>query len=294
MDLEHLAIFVNLAENLNYSQTAKNMHISQPAVSQTIKKMEQDLGVQLFYRNRREVQLTVNGEIFYKDVKSILNTYNKSVQRTRQAFTRGKSNLTIGMTETPFEEKFLPSLVRQFRQEHPEYKIFFEGHDHNRLKQLLADQALDLVLLTKDDVDDFQLNFHHLASGRFVALVPSGHPFCQKKQILPADFTGQNLILMDSNWCPPEQFNLQEYIRKNVPGIYLSYVNDVTAANMLVEAGVGITIMPNFVSQATNCLTQPVSLGYDVPLAYGLVCRKDDTNPAVADFVEFATRDITN
>lgn len=288
MDLEHLAIFANLAESLNYSQTAKNMHISQPAVSQTIKKMEQELGVQLLRRNRREVQLTANGEIFYQDVKSILNTYNKSVQRTRQAFTRGKSNLTIGMTETPFEEHYFPLLIKKFCEHHPDYKIFFEGHDHNRLKQLVKDQALDLVLLTHDDVDE-SLSYHHLASGPFVALAPVGHPFCQKELVALEDFTGQSLILMDSNWCPPEQFKLQEYIRKNVTGLDITYVNDVIAANMLVQAGVGITIMPNFVSQSACDLAQPVPLDYGAQLDYGLVCRKDNTNPAVADFVEFVS-----
>lgn len=288
MDIQHLEIFVNLAENLNYSKTAENMHISQPAVSQIIKKIEQELGVQLFYRSRREVRLTENGEIFYEDTKSLLNSYNKSVQRTRNAFTRAKSNLTIGLTETPFEINYIPKKVQSFRRIYPEYKVFLEGYDHNRLKQMLADHNCDVILTTEDDIagsDD--LDFNYLTDGCFVALVPKTNPLSQKKSLNITDFTDQSLILMDSNWCPPNQLQLQELIRKSVSGLDIAYVNDVISGKMMVEAGLGMTLMPSFVSEKANELSIPVKINYDVDLSYGIVRRRDETNKAVLDFIDF-------
>ncbi|MBT8816314.1 hypothetical protein BTH95_09080 [Lactobacillus delbrueckii subsp. bulgaricus] len=62
MDLRQLEVFINLAESLNYSKTAENLHLSQPAVSRIIQRIEDEVGV-IFYRNHREVQLTKNGKL---------------------------------------------------------------------------------------------------------------------------------------------------------------------------------------------------------------------------------------
>lgn len=74
MDLRQLEVFINLAESLNYSKTAENLHLSQPAVSRIIQRIEDEVGVTLFYRNHREVQLTKNGKLFYDDSKSLINS----------------------------------------------------------------------------------------------------------------------------------------------------------------------------------------------------------------------------
>ena len=63
MDLRQLEVFINLAESLNYSKIAENLHLSQPAVCRIIQRIESEVGVTLFYRNHREVQLTKNGKL---------------------------------------------------------------------------------------------------------------------------------------------------------------------------------------------------------------------------------------
>ncbi|WP_260265310.1 LysR family transcriptional regulator [Lactobacillus delbrueckii] len=88
MDLRQLEVFINLAESLNYSKTAENLHVSQPAVSRIIQRIEGEVSATLFYRNHREVQLTKNGKLFYDDSKSLINSYNKALQRTRNSFNR--------------------------------------------------------------------------------------------------------------------------------------------------------------------------------------------------------------
>ena len=160
MEIHHLEIFVALAETLNYSQTAQHMHISQPAVSQIIKNMENELGFQLFYRDRRQVVLTNNGKLFYQDVKRILNSYHKSIQRTRYAYTVQKSNLTLGLTETTWERDCLPKLIREFKQEYDQYKLFLDGFNHNRLKEMLMNNICDVIFTTIDDIEnDANLQF---------------------------------------------------------------------------------------------------------------------------------------
>ncbi|MFV4951587.1 LysR family transcriptional regulator [Lactobacillus delbrueckii] len=124
MDLRQLEVFINLAESLNYSKTAENLHLSQPAVSRIIQRIEGEVGVTLFYRNHREVKLTKNGKLFCDDSKSLTNSYNKALQRTRNSFNREQSNLTIGITDTPLEQAILPEMIKAFHREYPNCKIF--------------------------------------------------------------------------------------------------------------------------------------------------------------------------
>lgn len=89
---------------------------------------------------------------------------------------------------------------------------------------------------------------------------------------------------MDNNWCPPEQLKLQEKIRKGVDDLDISYVNDVEIVNLMVKAGLGITVIPSFVAIENCCELKAVRLAYSAGLNYGLVCRKEEHDPLVLSF----------
>ena len=287
MDLRQLEVFINLAESLNYSKTAENLHLSQPAVSRIIQRIEGEVGVTLFYRNHREVQLTKNGKLFYDDSKSLINSYNKALQRTRNSFNREQSNLTIGITDTPLEQAILPEMIKAFHREYPNCKIFLEGSDHNRLKHHLIDHDSDVIFTTHDDITDLaEVKYYHLFSGHFVAIVPADHHLSDREELDLDDLAGEKILLMDNNWCPPEQLKLQEAIRKKVDDLDISYVNDVEIGSLMVKSGLGITVMPSFVAIEKADEIKAVKLNYPAPLDYGLVCRKDETDPLVLAFCQ--------
>lgn len=284
MDLNHLNIFVTLAETLNYSKTAKLMHISQPAVSQIISSMEIEVGVTLFNRNHRQVELTKNGQIFYQNIKAMLNSYNKTIQETRQAFSREQSNISIGATGTPFEQEFLPKLLFEFKQKYPKIKVFLEYYNHNLLKDHLLKHDNDLIFDTKDDIGATEdLEFHELKKGYFTFLVPTGSTLSNLTQLTLSDLNHQSMILLDKNWCPNQQWKIQEEIRKNVPTLDISYANNVQVATTLVRAGVGITIMPDFIADSN---LKKIRLNQTPTLHYGLVELNLDQNDAKNKFIK--------
>ncbi|MCD5434493.1 LysR family transcriptional regulator [Lactobacillus delbrueckii] len=287
MDLRQLEVFINLAESLNYSKTAENLHLSQPAVSRIIQRIEGEVGVTLFYRNHREVQLTKNGKLFYDDSKSLTNSYNKALQRTRNSFNREQSNLTIGITDTPLEQAILPEMIKAFHREYPNCKIFLEGFDHNRLKHHLIDHDSDVIFTTHDDITDLaEVKYYHLFSGHFMAIVPADHHLSDREELELDDLAGEKILLMDNNWCPPEQLKLQETIRKKVDDLDISHVNDVEIVSLMVKAGLGITVMPSFVAIEKADVIKAVKLNYPALLDYGLVCRKDEADPLVIAFCQ--------
>lgn len=104
------------------------------------------------------------------------------------------------------------------------------------------------ILTIKDDLDNhFKISYSPVLTGYFAAVVPKNNPLAKKKDIYPNELKGQNIILLDNNWCPPEQLHLQEIIRKDNDNKHISYVNNVSNANIMAESGLGIETVKFFV-----------------------------------------------
>ncbi|MGZ1122415.1 restriction endonuclease subunit S, partial [Lactobacillus delbrueckii subsp. bulgaricus] len=148
---------------------------------------------------------------------------------------------------------------------------------NNRLKHHLIDHDSDVIFTTHDDITDLaEVKYYHLFSGHFVALVPADHHLSDREELDLDDLAGEKILLMDNNWCPPEQLKLQETIRKKIDDLDISYVNDVEIVSLMVKAGLGITVMPSFVAIEKADEIKAVKLNYPAPLDYGLACRKDE------------------
>lgn len=294
MNLDHLEIFIDLAETLNFRKTAYRKNISQPAVSQAISSIENEIGVHLFKRSRSGVELLAKGKILYENIKPLINTYYKSIQEVRQS--NGEDTLiTIGLTNSPYEQNFLPELLPKFQSAHPQTKIFLQNYDHLQLKRQLINGDCDLILTTKDDITDIKnVEFNEVITGRFFAEIPKKNILSKRKVLSSSDLNRQSVILLDNNWCPPEQLRLQEIIRKGNLSNQISYVNNVNTANIMSESGLGITIGPDFIFGTKNKYVSSVPFDYDVKLAYGAAHLKDNKKSIVKEFTSFLNYTLNN
>lgn len=287
MNLDHLAIFVDLAETLNFRKTAYRKSISQPAVSQAINSVENEIGVKLFKRSRSGVTILPTGQLLYDNIKPLLNTYYKTIQTVREKNNQ-RSTLTVGITNSPFESFFIPRSLPKFQRQHPNIKIFIQNFDHMQLKRQLINGDCDLILTTQDDVEeDKDINYLELVKGKFLAVVPRNNHLSLKNQLLLNDLQGQNLILLDNNWCPPEQLKLQELIRKKNIVKDIAYVNNVNTANIMCEAELGITLFPDFICGEENQFIKPITIDYPVQLSYGIATLKGNSNKDTSLFAKY-------
>ena len=109
-NLSSYRIFYVVANKQNISKAAKELYISQPAISKSIRKLEESLGVQLFERSSRGVTLTPEGELLYAHVKSAFETLTLGEDRLRRSVALGIGNLTIGASSTLCKYILLPYL----------------------------------------------------------------------------------------------------------------------------------------------------------------------------------------
>lgn len=265
MNYDHLAVFINLAETLNFSRTALQMNLSQSAVSQTISSMEKELNFLLFYRTRKQVRLTASGQNFYQSMKPMLNLYNKSVQKAQRIAQKREVDLTIGYSGTPFEISILPKIIKRFNNAGviENTNIYLENFDHNALKDHLLNGDCDIILTMPDIVSKMEnIKYFDLAKGVFCANFYNSAVACTKKSIELSELGKYRLIFLDSQWCPPSQSNLQKEIKKDNKKLNLVYANNILNFSIMVHADIGVGIWANFVSSPND--KQIVS----IPLAY--------------------------
>ena len=115
MELRHLRYFIVVAQELNMTRAAEKLFISQPPLTRQIKQLEEELGVQLFIRKPRGLELTQSGLYFLQQADAILEKVNATIEGTRQVAQHHKSVLSIGFVPSVFYEE-LPLIVRRLRR----------------------------------------------------------------------------------------------------------------------------------------------------------------------------------
>lgn len=149
--LSSYRIFYAVANTGNISKTAKELYISQPAISKSIQKLEENMGVKLFERSSRGVTLTPEGELLYTHVKSAFETLTLGEEKLRRSVALGIGNLTIGVSSTLCKYILLPYLEK-FIKKFPHINISIDCQSTHHTLKLLEEGRLDIGLIGKPEV----------------------------------------------------------------------------------------------------------------------------------------------
>lgn len=150
-NLSSYRIFYAVANTGNISKAAKELYISQPAISKSIQKLEENIGVKLFDRSSRGVTLTPEGELLYTHVKSAFETLTLGEDKLRRSIALGVGNLSIGVSSTLCKYILLPYL-RDFIKKYPHINISIACHSTNQTLKLLEEGKLDIGLIGRPEV----------------------------------------------------------------------------------------------------------------------------------------------
>lgn len=148
MTLQQLKYFVSVANHLSFSRAAEENYVSQTAISQQIKLLEEDLGISLFDRTHRWVRLTRAGSVYYEYAQQILDLAEMAASRARAIGSAEEQKLTVGimrgLESIPFVEQLL-----DFQAAHPGLEIQLTPSHYKELWELLRDGQLDLTVVTE-------------------------------------------------------------------------------------------------------------------------------------------------
>lgn len=246
MELRHLRYFVAVAEELNFTKAAQRMCTVQPSLSQQIKDLEQEVGVQLLMRTNRKVELTAEGQAFLKEARLSLEHAEKAMIDARQIAQLSKEQLNIGFVPVA-EMKIFPYIMPNIRAQFPELKIHF--HSLMDVDQISAvrkgeiDIAFTRYVEESPDIESVQIFTEPLA-----LIVPKNSPVAEQRHISIKNMNNQDFIISDEHSSPELYRIIQDFFKQNKLNVNLVQHSTNILLNVnLVGMGVGWSLVPSYV-----------------------------------------------
>ena len=172
INFEMYKVFCSVAKNKNITKAANELLISQPAITQTIKKLEEQIGYKLFYRNSKGVTLTTHGEILYKDIEDAVDKLNTCQSSLESNLEKNNSVIRIGGGSTLLKYNALDAF-KDYKKKFPNIKIIIERGITNNLLKDLSNNNIDIVLCNNSNYKDENLKFYNIESVRDVFVANS-------------------------------------------------------------------------------------------------------------------------
>lgn len=237
--------FVAAADFGQISLAAKELNVSQSAVTTAIKQLEDLLGVVLFQRVSSGVQLTAEGSRFLQHANNIINAVNQAVHSPLAVDNGIAGNVKIGITYT-VAGYFLPKYHARFTRLHPDVEVQLYELPRNAIEHRLVEGELDIaVILVSNLRNRRQITFETLLRSRRRLWLPPGHSLLDKTVVSLADVAQEKYIMLTVDEAKQ---TVARYWRKQ--GLKPDVVFDtssVEAVRSMVAAGMGVTILSDMV-----------------------------------------------
>ncbi len=276
MELRHLRYFVAVAEELHFGRAAERLHIAQPPLSQQIRRLEQELGVELFRRNRRRVDLTDAGRLLLEQSRPLLAQAAHAEKLLGRAGAGEVGRLSIGFVGSASYE-VLPAILHEFRNRFPDVELRLEEQTTGDQVGALNVGRIDVGLVRPPVADD-SIELTPLVEERLIAALPEAHPLAERATVPVAALAQEPFVL------PP----------RRITGLYEDVIGVCREAGFspqvsLVSAGIGVSLVPESVEtfRRPRVAYRPLR-GPNASLEIALARRRDDRSPLVAQFREVA------
>jgi len=300
MQLRDIQYVVAIASHLSFSKAANAMFISQSALSQSVRRLEMELGVPLFIRENNIVRLTAAGKIFVDDGIEILRMSNALKAKMSDIINLREFHLRLGIS-TFYSNCYLPQIIPAFRSQYPSITLEIIEESSNVLEELTSDGKIDCCMIPAP-LDSDQLDSQIIYQEQILLAVPPDHLL--NKQITPALSTG--LPFIDLSLLANEPFiflkKQQKFTRMGLrlceeagfsPRIVFETVNWNTI-HSLVAHGMGIGFVPEILTETTTVGRRPAYyriMATNTTRPYLIAYRKGVQLPAAAlNFIEIAKR----
>ncbi|NOJ24670.1 LysR family transcriptional regulator [Vibrio coralliilyticus] len=193
MDSRHLKHFVAVADHGHFTMAAKALHIAQPALSISIKKFEQQLGVELFRREERRITLTDEGKVLYEHAKRVLQQIDDAKLAIDELRGLEKGEVRLG-APSMMGSYFFPQVLMAFKSHYPNLKLTLIDAGTRSIRKMLLDGELDIGVIDDENVPE-DLETDHLLNVEMVAVVGPEHALAQNKSISFEEFFKHELVM---------------------------------------------------------------------------------------------------
>ena len=244
MTLNELRYVVAVAQTQHFSKAAEACHVSQPSLSIAVRKLEEELGITIFQRGKRQVEVTPEGESVVQQAQKVIEeaeklSYLKSVQKSPlEGILKIGAIFTIG----PY---LYPSLIPYMREKYPEMPLHIDEDYTENLRKKLLTAEIDIAVLALP-FSDPAIETLEVYDEDFMPLFYEGHPFTEMSEIKVEDIPNKDLLMLGKGNC------FRDQVIAACPNCYSPSANadnwvvgsSLETIRHMVAMKLGITVMP--------------------------------------------------
>src|SRR5215470_221226 len=287
MDMQALQIFLAVAHERSFSRAAAKVHRTQPAVSQAVRRLEADLGEELFDRSSKNGTLTDAGKVLHNYGQRLVRLAEETESAVRELRDLRRGRVLIGANEAAVHT-LLP-LVSRFRQKYPEIAIDVRRVPARQIAVEVQQGSLDFGALTFHPAEEGLLVVP-VGSDELVLLVPPSHELAERRQVQMED-VAKEPVVAHNDPSPARERVLRLFESKHVPLRMVIALPSLDGIKRAVEMYLGVALLPR------RCAITEIASGrlVAVPVAsvsrrrqVTLVCRRAHRSHAANAFLSVA------
>ncbi len=279
MLLRHINYFLAVAEHKGFTRAAAALHVSQPALSQQIKQLEDSLKVQLFDRSGRTTALTDAGQIYLRYARLAVQDLNAGKRAIHDVRELSRGSLRLAMTPS-FMAYLMGSLVASFHARHPGITLTVLEMSQERMEKLLNDDELD-VGIAFDEVHSPDIEARQLVIETLALVVGKEHPYAKKQSIDLHALNDEAMVLLSGEFATREQ--IERYCRQHAVRPHISIeVNSISAVVEIVRRTTLSTLLPAAIARENKELVAVALESAPLERAAVILSRKGAYQSAAA------------
>ena len=291
LDLKSLKCFVVLAEELHFGRAAERLHISQPPLSLKVRTLEAELGLQLFQRSSRRVELTHSGQILLTDARRVLRDAEQLVKLAAALELGEAGTLSIGFNAL-LAYQLMPQLVSGFAERFPQVKVSLHEMVSSEQVAALSERQIDIGLLRPPLPSGFRSM--SLGSEEMVVFLPAKHPLALQETVPLASLASEPMVMFSrSQSAYLHNLTVEMCTEAGFAPVVRQETRHIHAIVALVGTGMGVALLPasaEFIRMdgiAIRRLKQTKRGGGMRRAHTVLATIEGNANPAIRHFLDF-------
>jgi LysR family transcriptional regulator, hydrogen peroxide-inducible genes activator len=244
MDLDQLRYFLQVAERQNFTRAAGDLGISQPALSRSIQKLEEEFGQPVFERKTRSVSLTDAGTLLQARAQQVLSILEDTKAEITDDGQSGRVRVGAIPTVAPF---FLPEVLRQFSREFPKATLIVQENTTDALLKSCTQGEIDLAIVALP-IPAKYLEVEELFEEELLLVLPPDHPLVEKEKIRLSDVEPWPFVLLDEAHCLSD--TIVSFCRqRSFQPVAVERTSQLAMVQELVSLSHGVSMIPALARQ---------------------------------------------
>ncbi|UDM06102.1 MULTISPECIES: LysR family transcriptional regulator [unclassified Halomonas] len=240
--IQQLRVFVAVAHSRSLAEASERVHLSQPAISIALRKLEESVGGALFARTTRQLLLTPEGKTFLPIAIRLLNDWNEAFEDLNDQFSKQRGKVTVAALPTLAAGLF-PSVIKRFHEAYPRINLSLHDVLADQINQMVREGRADLGLsVPPQNADD--LGFEPVLDDSYVAVCPEGHPLLEQpevawRQLADYPFIGINRLSSSRQ----DIDRIMASVGRSLD--ILCDARQIATVGRMVASGLGISVLPS-------------------------------------------------